>query len=536
MAQWVNKLRSCTRTANLTMLLVLNLFFVVTLNLTVATVLVVLGVDNGFFFRNGEVSIGGALVILYASCILMAISLVVAIRLVLIKPMVNSMQAMNRLAAGDFAVRLEPAKRGYEPEEIKAFKAAFNKAAQELSGTELLRKDFVNNFSHEFKTPIVSISGFADLLLEEDVAPEEQREYLQIIRDESRRLAQLSSSVLLLNRVESQTILNDRTDFLLDEQLRQSVLVTQQKWREKLLTFDADIAPCRYNGSEALLKEIWLNLLDNAAKFSPEGGVIGVTLRIEQGSVVVSITDQGCGMDEETRRHIFEQFYQGDTSHKTQGNGLGLTMAQKIAALHGGNITADSRPGAGSCVTVRLAPEVGAILCIREQQKRRPMDGAFCCDWQGSAFHGENLARCDAVFVKTVHADIIGLPSHQRGKRDLIGIIDEPALVELIRCNAVAHIAALGVLDMLPADFAVQCVHAHGFGVGLGRARTLAVAEHTQPADAQGLPVGQRAARHADIPRTDAVRVFVIAVGTFAGNVLAQGPHLAVQAGFHGVM
>ena len=182
MAQWVNKLRSCTRTANLTVLLVLNLFFVVTLILTAATVLVVLGVDNGFFFRNGEVSIGGALVILYASCILMAISLVVAIRLVLIKPMVNSMQAMNRLAAGDFAVRLEPAKRGYEPEEIKAFKAAFNKAAQELSGTELLRKDFVNNFSHEFKTPIVSISGFADLLLEEDVAPEEQREYLQIIR------------------------------------------------------------------------------------------------------------------------------------------------------------------------------------------------------------------------------------------------------------------------------------------------------------------------------------------------------------------
>ena len=97
-------------------------------------------------------------------------------------------------------------------------------------------------------------------------------------------------------------------------------------------------------------------MLDNAAKFSPEGGVIGVTLRIEQGSVVVSITDQGCGMDEETRRHIFEQFYQGDTSHKTQGNGLGLAMAQKIAALHSGNVTADSRPGAGSCFTVRLAP------------------------------------------------------------------------------------------------------------------------------------------------------------------------------------
>ena len=163
MAQFVNKLRDGMRTVNLTMLLVLNLFFIVTLNLTVVTVLVVLQADHGFFIQDGSVSIAGALVILYASCILMAISLVVAIRLVLINPIKNIMQAMNRLAAGDFTVRLQPAAHGSAPTEIREFKAAFNKAAEELSGTELLRKDFVNNFSHEFKTPIVSISGFADL-------------------------------------------------------------------------------------------------------------------------------------------------------------------------------------------------------------------------------------------------------------------------------------------------------------------------------------------------------------------------------------
>ena len=314
MAQFVNKLRDCIRTVNLTMLLVLNLFFIVTLNLTVVTVLVVLEADHGFFIQDGSVSIGGALVILYASCILMAVSLVVAIRLVLIKPIKNIIQAMNRLAAGDFTVRLQPAAHGYEPTEIREFKAAFNKAAEELSGTELLRKDFVNNFSHEFKTPIVSISGFADLLLDEDVTPEEQREYLQIIRDESRRLAQLSGSVLLLNRIEAQTILTDCTDFSLDEQLRQCILVTRQKWR----------------------------------------GTISVTLHCEQGRPVVAVTDHGCGMDAETCRHIFEQFYQGDTSHRTQGNGLGLAMAQKIAALHGGAVTVDSRPGSGSCFTVVL--------------------------------------------------------------------------------------------------------------------------------------------------------------------------------------
>ena len=257
MAQFVNKLRDCMRTVNLTMLLVLNLFFIVTLNLTVVTVLVVSEADHGFFIQDGSVSIGGALVILYASCILMAVSLVVAIRLVLIKPIKNIIQAMNRLAAGDFTMRLQPAAHGCEPTEIREFKAAFNKAAEELSGTELLRKDFVNNFSHEFKTPIVSISGFADLLLDEDVTPEEQREYLQIIRDESRRLAQLSGSVLLLNRIEAQTILTDCTDFSLDEQLRQCILVTRQKWRDKPLQFEAELAPCTYHGSEALVKEIW---------------------------------------------------------------------------------------------------------------------------------------------------------------------------------------------------------------------------------------------------------------------------------------
>ena len=354
MAKFVQKLRDSLRTISLTMLLVLNLFFMVTLILTIVTVLVVLGADNGFFFQNGEVSVGGALVVLYSSCILMAIGLVVTIRLVFVNPILEIRQAMKRLAAGDFTVRLTPAARGYETQEIREMKAAFNRAAEELSGTELLRKDFVNNFSHEFKTPIVSINGFADLLLDEDVTPEEQHEYLEIIRDESKRLAQLSGSVLLLNRIESQTILTDRADFPLDEQLRQSILVTQQKWRDKTLQFDTNLPACRYHGSEALLKEIWLNLLDNAAKFSPDGGTISVTLWSEKGQVVVSVTDQGCGMDDETRRHIFEQFYQGDTSHKTQGNGLGLAMAQKIAALHGGKITVDSHPGAGSCFTVFL--------------------------------------------------------------------------------------------------------------------------------------------------------------------------------------
>lgn len=192
------------------------------------------------------------------------------------------------------------------------------------------------------------------LLLEEQLPPEDQKEYLTIIRDESRRLADLATNILTLNRVESQTILTDKACFSLDEQLRQSVLVTQQKWRQKELDFDADLVPAEYTGSEGLLKEVWLNLLDNAAKFSPEGGTVAVNLRKAKNALMVSVTDQGEGMSADTQAHIFEQFYQGDTSHTTQGNGLGLAMVKKVLELHGGSIQVNSAPGQGSCITVTL--------------------------------------------------------------------------------------------------------------------------------------------------------------------------------------
>jgi signal transduction histidine kinase len=331
-----NRLRSGMETLNLTMLLILNLFFMVFLLLAVCTVLVLAGVDEGFLYHDGQVELGGALAFVYTVCILIAVSMVVMIRMVFIHPLQRNIEAMKKLANGDFTVRVNHAEHGYVPREMVEFEQSFNKAAEELGGTEILRKDFINNFSHEFKTPIVSISGFADLLLEEQLPPEDQKEYLTIIRDESRRLADLATNILTLNRVESQTILTDKAAFPLDEQLRQSVLVTQQKWRQKELDFDADLAPAEYTGSEGLLKEVWLNLLDNAAKFSPEGGTVAVNLRKAKNALMVSVTDQGEGMRADTQAHIFEQFYQGDTSHTTQGNGLGLAMVKKVLELHGG--------------------------------------------------------------------------------------------------------------------------------------------------------------------------------------------------------
>ncbi len=354
MKKTFRKIKDVFSTLSLTVLFTLNLFFIVFLFLAFVTLLVYFGVDGGFLVTDGHVTIGGALTMIYAVCIFIALSIVIMIRMVFIGPIRKIMAAMGRLAKGEFSVRIDMSNEAYRPREIREFAESFNKAAEELSGTEILRKDFINNFSHEFKTPIVSISGFADLLLDVDLPPEDQKEYLTIIRDESKRLAELSTNILTLNRIESQAILRDTENIRLGEQIRQSVLLTEQKWRDKNLDFEADIEDVDYLGNEALLKEVWLNILDNAAKFSPEGEVVSVTLHKKGGEIIATVTDHGPGMDEKTKAHIFEQFYQGDTSHRSQGNGLGLAMVRKIVELHGGRVSVDSSPGNGSSFTVIL--------------------------------------------------------------------------------------------------------------------------------------------------------------------------------------
>ena len=304
------RIRDVFSTLNLTMLLVINLFFIVFLLLALVSLFVFLGVDGGFFISNGALTLKGGLVFIYAVCILTALSMVLMIRLVFIVPIREVMDAMKDLAAGNFSRRIGQ-ESVWRPQEIREFRSTFNKTAEELEGMEILRKDFISNFSHEFKTPIVSISGFAELLMDDDLSAEEREEYLGIIHDESIRLADLSSSILAMSRLESQAILTDRTFFRLDEQIRQCVLVSGQKWKQKALQFDVMLAPASCEGSEAMLKEVWLNLLDNAAKFSEAGDIVTVTLaHTDTHEIAVSVTDHGPGMSEETQAHIFDQFYQ----------------------------------------------------------------------------------------------------------------------------------------------------------------------------------------------------------------------------------
>ena len=231
---------------------------------------------------------------------------------------------------------------------------AFEDMTHELSSTEIFRNDFIHNFSHEFKTPIISIRGFARQLYKGNLTPEQQNEFAKIRMDESEHLANMSSNVLLLSKLESQEIVSDKEVFSLDEQLRTCMLVMEEQWSEKNLTIDMDLDEIEYYQNKDLLYHVWMNLFSNAVKFTKENGTIKVKCHTASDAVFVAVSDDGIGMDEETKKHIFDKFYQGDTSHATSGNGLGLSLVKRIIEMMGGRISVESTYGKGSTFIVSL--------------------------------------------------------------------------------------------------------------------------------------------------------------------------------------
>ncbi len=270
-----------------------------------------------------------------------------------LKPLRRVIDATNRLAGGDFSVRLHL----LGPSSLAELATSFNRMAEELGSIEMLRADFVDHFSHEFKTPIVSIKGFAEELKHDDLTPEQRNEYLDIIIHESTRLAQLATNVLNLSRVEKQAILANRTRFDLTEQVRRCVLLFENKWEQRRLNLNVELDEVTIDGDEELLSQVWLNLIDNAVKFTPEGGCVDIRLHKGSDSVTFQIRDDGYGISEEAQRHIFDKFYQGDASHTVSGNGLGLSIARRVITLHNGDIRCQSEEGAGAEFTVELPLE-----------------------------------------------------------------------------------------------------------------------------------------------------------------------------------
>lgn len=253
------------------------------------------------------------------------------------KPVNRLINQMNRLAAGDYRARINYGEFWSKHPTIAELTDSFNRMATELQSTEMLRSDFINNFSHEFKTPIVSIAGFAKLLKHEQLTPQ-QTEYVKIIEEESLRLSRMATNVLNLTKVENQTILTDVSTFNLSEQLRDSVLLLAEKWEQKELEFLVDFKEHDIQANEELLKQVWINLLDNAVKFSPEGGAVELHIAEEAKTLRVSVTNSGGEIAPEHQKRIFQKFYQADESHASEGNGIGLAIVKRVTELHGGEV------------------------------------------------------------------------------------------------------------------------------------------------------------------------------------------------------
>ena len=273
----------------------------------------------------------------------------------IVRPVREVKKAMHRVEKGDFSQRLEVT--GFNGE-IDELIESYNKMAQELGGIEMFRENFINSFSHEFKTPIVSIQGFAKQLKKENLSEEKKQEYIDIIISESRRLTNLSSNILMLSKLGNQQIITDKTSFSLDEQIRNCILLLEKQWTAKDISFDIDMQEIQYTTNAEMLSQVWVNIIGNAIKFSPEGSSIRVKLFKEGDVITAEITDRGIGMDQQTISHIFERFYQGDRAHASEGNGLGLPLVKRIVELCNGNIRVESQYGKGTNFIVTL-PENG---------------------------------------------------------------------------------------------------------------------------------------------------------------------------------
>lgn len=271
------------------------------------------------------------------------------------RPVKQIMTALDQVMQGDFTVRIPPVKEFAGETGFNEIIRAINKMTAELQGTETLRTDFIANVSHELKTPLAVMGNYATMLQKPDITEEDRIEYAKAISHSSRRLAALITNILKLNKLENQQIFPQLDEFDLGEQLCENLLQFEDIWEKKNLNIETDIEDdVRVRSDAELLSLVWNNLISNAVKFTPEGGTIGVRLKTEGDLVTVSVSDTGCGIKPEVGQHIFEKFYQGDTSHATQGNGLGLALVKRVVDILDGEIGVQSLYGQGSTFTVKF--------------------------------------------------------------------------------------------------------------------------------------------------------------------------------------
>jgi signal transduction histidine kinase len=302
-------------------------------------ILLAFGIDafiNNVVFKNSTVPFIVELIIIG---LLVGILVTYFLSRLFFDPIKKLGVAMEKVAHGDFEVRVKTKSTAKEINEIYS---GFNIMVEELNATEILQTDFVSNVSHEFKTPINAIEGYAMLLQSYEELDEQQREYIDKIVHNTKRLSSLTGSILLLSKIESQSIPTNQTVFSLDEQIRESIVALEPLWSSKSVEFDVEMDRVEYYGNEMLMRHVWDNLIGNAIKFGPEGATVKIRLTKHIGKIVFSVEDDGGGIPEEAQKHIFNKFYQADNSHKQSGNGLGLPLVKKILAIENGDVSVEN--------------------------------------------------------------------------------------------------------------------------------------------------------------------------------------------------
>lgn len=295
-------------------------------------------------------TVPGMFVLLLCASIVGAVS--VFINRLLLKPISELSKKMTEVSSGNFDARLEES--GVLISEIRDIYSSFNLMAAELGATETIQSDFVSNVSHEIKTPLSAIEGYVTLLQDSDCSDEEKKQYIEKILFNTERLSELVGNILLLSKIENRSIEPKSATFRLDEQIRQSIMLLEQKWEEKELELDVDMESVTFKCDKGLLLHVWNNLISNAVKFSPRGGTIKIRLTENDDRILFIIDDEGPGISQNARKHIFDKFYQEDSSHKQDGNGLGLALVKRILDTLRGDVTTENLTPKGCRFSVTL--------------------------------------------------------------------------------------------------------------------------------------------------------------------------------------
>ncbi len=332
-------------------------FGILLLFLALVAVIVVVFVKTDLVSVVSSVDVNKALIIFLfvLFCLIVGAGISFLLSRILTGPINKTINTINRLAEGDYKARLAIGKPLSSHPTMIEITDSFNQMAARLDKTEILRTDFVNNFSHEFKTPSVSIMGFAKLLKRGNLTPEEQREYIDVIEEESGRLSNMAAGILQLSKIENQSVLSQKHRYNLSEQIRNCVLLLEKKWTEKGLEPELVFDEYEIEADEDLLKQVWLNLIDNAVKFSEPDCAFRISIEKTENGVRVGVADTGPDIPAQSLPYIFDKFYQADESHSGKGNGIGLAVVKRIVNLHGGEVGVQS--GGGKTVFTVTIPQ-----------------------------------------------------------------------------------------------------------------------------------------------------------------------------------